>query len=59
MSWREPIKLIGDEPPEFLRASHLAICAVCLKTYQQHQIYEWGCVPLYLFRTCDGAYWKL
>ncbi len=56
-----PIHLGSEEHsvPEFVRADSQAICASCGKTYQRHQLYSWGPFPLYLYKTCDGRFWKL
>lgn len=59
---RVPIYLGREEKncPEFLRASHLAICQTCGKEYWQHPPYTWGdpTFLLYLHKLCDGSFIK-
>lgn len=45
--------------PNYTRAAPAAECKTCGQTYQRHQIYSWGTYPLYLYKTCDGRFWKL
>lgn len=56
-----PIHLGGTEEtcPSFERAAPMAICKHCGEPYQRHQLHSWGSSPLYLYRTCDGRFWKL
>ncbi len=58
----DPIYL-GDhatECPLFIRADAEALCSVCGKMYKKHQQYSWGSPDflLYLYKTCDGLFWK-
>ncbi len=56
-----PIHLgnVEESCPDFTRAAPAAECPMCGETYQSHQIYTWGRCPLYLYKTCDGRFWKL
>lgn len=48
--------------PRFERAAGAAVCQTCGITYQRHQIHSWGDpahILLYLYKTCDGRFWKL
>lgn len=47
---------------DFRRTSGDSICETCGRPVRYHNVHQYGDdydVPLFLFRTCDGRFWKL